>query len=236
TQWLDRAIQTMEEVVSRERTAEHLLALGEMRSERGHAKAAEDTLREALALDEKNGAVRASLAQAIMQRARGEDIDVDEEVQHDHEAHEPRDPSEVSETVRAAAHEALPLLRQAAELDPTLPMIYTRIGTLYDLLGMPDDARIAYNDAITRDPADAGAHYALGTLQLQQQKPAAAIPHLERAVELSPFALAVRVSLASAYVAAGRKQEARRELDFADRLSPGLPEVAELRARLARVN
>jgi hypothetical protein len=46
--------------------------------------------------------------------------------------------------------------------------------------------------------------------------------------------LPYRVALATSYAVLGRRQEATRELDLLDRVQPGLPQVTELRALLAR--
>jgi hypothetical protein len=53
-------------------------------------------------------------------------------------------------------------------------------------------------------------------------------------VELEPLAVSFRLNLATAYAALDRRREATRELDTIDKLQPGLPQVAELRAILAR--
>ena len=83
-------------------------------------------------------------------------------------------------------------------------------------------------------PGDAEARYLLGSLYLSQRHPEQALPHLESAVELEPLAVSFRLNLATAYAALDRRREATRELDTIDKLQPGLPQVAELRAILAR--
>jgi hypothetical protein len=57
---------------------------------------------------------------------------------------------------------------------------------------------------------------------------------LETAVQLSPLTITYRLSLAAAYAALERYSEATRELDLIDRLQPGLPQVGELQAVMAR--
>jgi tetratricopeptide (TPR) repeat protein len=219
--WLERAIDTMRSVVAEEETAEHLQALGEMQARRGFLADAEQTLRRGLELAPDRPTLHADLAGVIMGRVSGESLDGD-----------PNAPTD--ETRRTAAQAALVELREAAKLNKSLPHLFTRIGALYDLLGQQEDARLAFEEAATIDPGDAEARYLLGSLYLAQRKPQDALPHLESAVELEPLAVSFRLNLATAYAALDRRREATGELDTIDRLQPGLPQVAELRAILAR--
>lgn len=218
--WLDRAISSMNVVLASDHTAHNLQALAEMLVRRGHITQAEECLREAIALTPERGLLHADLAGAIMANAAGDNLEGPG-------ANIPRDQLE------RAAHEALAELRRAAELDTTIPGLQTRIGAIYDVLGLHDDARIAFEDAVQRDPGDSGARYALGTLFLSQNKPSDALPLLETAVEIDPLAVPIRLSLAACYQALRRTSDATKELDILDRIQPDLPQVAEMRAYLA---
>ncbi|MBF6592505.1 MAG: tetratricopeptide repeat protein, partial [Ktedonobacterales bacterium] len=220
TAWLDRAIATLTTVVEAERTPQHLQALGEVLMRRGRLTQAEARLREALALDESQATLHADLSGVLMARASGENLE------------EPGQPTQ--EQQRALASDALAELRRTSQLDSSLPHLFTRMGALYEILEQPDDARIAFEEAIRRDPGDADAAYALGSLLLSRRQPREALALLETAVQLEPFAVPYRLSLAGAYAALERQREAERELDLIDRLAPGLPQVTELRAILAR--
>jgi tetratricopeptide (TPR) repeat protein len=145
---------------------------------------------------------------------------------------EPGEPDK--ERQQALAREALEELRRTAQLDSSLPRLFTRMGAIYEVLEQPDDARIAFEQALRHDPGDADASYALGSLLLSRRQATEALPLLETAVQLEPFAVPYRLSLAGAYAALERRKEAERELNLIDRLAPGLPQVAELRAILAR--
>ncbi|HEX6817576.1 MAG TPA: tetratricopeptide repeat protein, partial [Ktedonobacterales bacterium] len=219
--WLDRAIATSKQVVDAERTAEHLQALGELQARRGYLSQAQETLREAITLDDERASAHADLASAILSRLSGEDLDSPGQTPS----------TEERETV---AREALAQLREAAKLDPNLPALFTRIGGIYSMLGQAEDARLAFEEALAHDPGDADAHYALGTLHLERNEPQRALAQLENAVQLEPLAVPYRLALAAAYIALDRRREATRELDLIDRLQPHLPQVAELRAMLAR--
>src|SRR5262249_52691086 len=130
--------------------------------------------------------------------------------------------------------ESLAELREAARLDGTLPGIFTRMGAIYELQKQSEDARLSYEEAIRRNAQDATAHYALGSLLLGREEDAAALPHLEAAVQLGPLAVWFRLALAACLTALERTRDATRELDLIDRLQPNLPQVRELRAILAR--
>jgi tetratricopeptide (TPR) repeat protein len=219
--WLERAIDTMRSVVTEEETAEHLQALGEMQARRGFLADAEQTLRRGLEIAPDRATLHADLAGVIMGRVSGESLDGATGATND-------------DGRREAAKVALAELREAAKLDKSLPHLFTRIGALYDLLGQQDDARLAFEEAAAIDPGDAEARYLLGSLYLSQRKPEQALSHLESAVELEPLAVSFRLNLATAYAALDRRREATRELDTVDKLQPGLPQVAELRAILSR--
>ena len=63
------------------------------------------------------------------------------------------------------------------------------------------------------------------------------LQQLERSLgarSLDEWKVYCRWHLATAYAALDRRREATRELDTIDKLQPGLPQVAELRAILAR--
>ena len=218
--WLERAVATLIGVVEAEPTAEHLQGLGELLARQGHFNQAEARLREAIEREPTRAMLYADLADVLMGRGSGENLDG------------AAAPSQ--EEREALAREALAAVRQAIQLDSSVPGLFTRMGTLYEALAQPDDAQVAYEEALRRDPGDAEAHYTLGALFMNKQQPANALPHFETAVQLTPLMLPYRVALATSYAVLGRRQEATRELDLVDRVQPGLPQVTELRALLAR--
>ena len=218
--WLDRAVKTLAQVAEEQPTGEHLQGLGELLARQGHFDQAEARLREGIALEPDRAMLYSDLADALMNRIGGANLDHREPLGEEEQ--------------QQVAREALDALREASARDQTIPGVYTRMGAIYDVLGQPEDALVALQEAVRHDPADAEARYALGTLYLSRGQVAAAVPELESAVQLAPLNIPIRLALASAYAAAGRVAEARRDLDLIDRLQPGLPQVAELRARLAK--
>jgi tetratricopeptide (TPR) repeat protein len=218
--WLGHAVETLTAVVEAERTAEHLQGLGEILAQQGRFQQAEARLREAIALDPNRALLYSDLADTLMSRIMGEDLD------------DPSPPT--SEARRELASQALAALRDAGQRDTAIPGLFTRMGAIYDVLQQPEDAVIALEEAIRRDPGDSEAHFALGSLFLARNQPARALGPLETAVQLAPLAITYRLHLAACYGELGRRAEARRELDLIERVQPGLPQVAELRAMLAQ--
>jgi tetratricopeptide (TPR) repeat protein len=226
--WLDRAEKALTRAVEAEPTAEHLQGLGEILARKGHFTQAVARFREGIARDPTRASLHSDLADALMSEAGGENMD------------EPPIATPLSDEARRqrvaeAGRAALAELRQALQLDRNLPGIYTRMGAIYDVLGQPDDALLAFQEAVRHDPNDAEAHYTLGTIYLSRRDPAQALPELEAAVRLLPISPAIRVALATCYIALERWRDAERELDFVDEIQPGMPQVAELRSRLARL-
>lgn len=218
--WLARAVATMEAVVEAEPTAEHLQGLGELLSRQGHFNQAETRLREGIAAEPERALLYSDLADTLMGRVSGENLD---------------DPITLDPDERKqVAKEALAALRDAQRLDPSIPGIYTRMGAIYEVMELHDDALIAFQDAIRHDPGDADAHYTLGTLYIQRKRYDDAVHELESAVQLAPLALQYRLGLSSGYALQGNFTEATRELDFIDQIQPGLPQTAEMRGMLAR--
>ncbi len=217
--WLERAIQILRAVAAEEPTGEHLQGLGELLARQGHFNQAETYLREAAAADPGRALVYSDLADALMGRITGENLD-------DQNGANPGEQERI-------AHDALAALGQASKLDSNIPGLHTRMGAIYEMLHQPEDAIIALEEAIRVDPADADAHYAIGNMLMERKRYENALPHLVTAVQLAPLALQARLSLAACYGMLGQMTQASRELDAIDRIQPGLPQVAELRSYLA---
>jgi Flp pilus assembly protein TadD len=194
----------------------------------GHFTLAVAQFRAALARDPSRASAHSDLADALMSEVSGENLD------QPMPASRHADPDR-EQRIGVAARAALAALREAQRLDPNLPAVLTRMGAIYDVLGQHDDALLAFQEAVRRDPADAEAHYTLGSMYLDRNDPARALPVLETASQLSPTALAIRLSLARCYLALDRRRDAERELDYVDELRPGMPQVAELRARVGHL-
>ncbi len=93
-----------------------------------------------------------------------------------------------------------------------------------DLLG----ALALYSRALELQPNDAEASLGMGKTLGQLQRPAEALPHLQRAAELEPFTAVTHYRLSLVYRALGRTADAQKELAEFQRLK-------EMKERLKQV-
>ncbi|HEV2235581.1 MAG TPA: tetratricopeptide repeat protein, partial [Ktedonobacterales bacterium] len=227
--WLERAASALRQAIAIEPSAEHLQALGEILARQGYFDQAITQLRAALASEPARASAHSDLADALMSAAGDGNLDARVPTSR-------LDPKAREQRVSATARAALAELREAVRLEPNTPAAYTRMGAIFDILGQAEDALLAFEEAVRHDPGDLEARYTLGTLHLQRHEPERALPELEAAAQLDPTQVPVRVSLAATYALLSRRREAERELDAVDALRPGLPQVAELRAELAKLS
>ena len=87
--------------------------------------------------------------------------------------------------------------------------------------GRPEEARIEYRRAIALNPARVDAYNALAVMAAEAGSWEEAARLYETILEIAPDFVEVRHSLGQAYVALGRKDEARREWEIAANLAPG---------------
>ena len=207
------------DVVAEEPTAEHLQGLGELLSRQGHFNQAETYLREAALKDPTRALIFSDLADTLMGRITGENLD---------------DPVALTpEEQQQLAGEALAALGRPASWIAAYRDSIRAWERSTSCLHQPDDALIALEEAIRLDPADADAHYTLGAMLMDRKRYEDAVSHFVTAVQLAPLALQARLSLAAATAFSASVRRRYRELDAIDRIQPGLPQVAELRSRLA---
>ncbi len=105
---------------------------------------------------------------------------------------------------------------------------------LQDALAAHQAGRLAaamqgYRDVLAQQPAEFNALHLLGVALVQQDQPAAGLPHLDQAVALRPASAAALSNRAAALRALGRRDEALAGYDRALALQPGLHD-----ARLGR--
>jgi tetratricopeptide (TPR) repeat protein len=227
--WLERAAGALRQAIEIEPSAEHLQALGEILARQGYYDQSVAQLRAAIALDPARASAHSDLADALMSSASDGNLDASVPVSR-------LDPAARERHVSEVARAALAELREALRLDPNVPAAYSRMGAIYDVLGQREDALLAFQEAVRHDPSDPEARYTLGTLYLQRNEAERALLELESAAQLDPSQVAIRVSLAATYAVLKRRREAERELDAVDAMRPGLPQVAELRAELAKLS
>ncbi len=90
--------------------------------------------------------------------------------------------------------------------------------------GKLGEARDTVQRCLKLDPSARGANYLAGEIELEINKPAAALPYLERARKQEPNSLEVLSTLGLALTAVGRSDEAMVQFHNATRLKPQFPE------------
>ncbi|HEX8730534.1 MAG TPA: tetratricopeptide repeat protein, partial [Ktedonobacterales bacterium] len=92
-----------------------------------------------------------------------------------------------------------------------------------------------FEEAISREPGNDLAYYTLGTLYLTRQDYEQARKPLEMASQLEPSSMQYRVALAACYIGLKNVREASREIEILEKVAPHLPQIADLKAQLARL-
>ena len=113
------------------------------------------------------------------------------------------------EDIRGADGERIDqLYREAIRLAPRFPPVYVRHADALLRLGRWQEARDAYETAVTLDPKLVLAQRGLGQAAILLGDGPAAVVHLELAALLSPKDRIVQVALARAYTLVGRDDQA----------------------------
>jgi arylsulfatase A-like enzyme/Tfp pilus assembly protein PilF len=106
----------------------------------------------------------------------------------------------------------------------SLANLHFTLAAVYDRMGRGADADRELETAIKLEPDDYDSNSTLGRLLTKQRNPTAALPYLQKAVELRPNSPDSHFFLADAYVLLGREVDALRERLEGRRLQgPGRP-------------
>jgi tetratricopeptide (TPR) repeat protein len=115
--------------------------------------------------------------------------------------------------------DAVASLEKGLELFPRDPRFYAEYGKVLllpwasgEMPGAGTKAEQLLLKAIQLDGSLAMARFELGSLLVKSQRPADAVPHLEKAIQLEPENAQAHFILARAYRALGRTQDAERQL------------------------
>lgn len=120
---------------------------------------------------------------------------------------------------------ALELLELSVQKIPTNAQAWNHLGLAYHAAGQPDRAAHAYQEALGRDRNLAVVHFNLGSLQLEQAQPAAAIESFTRYTLLRPEPPEGWLRLGIAQARARQFDAADRTLQYYLKLSPKAPEA-----------
>jgi len=132
----------------------------------------------------------------------------------------------ISQKDYACASQAL---QHALKLNPASPRTRNNLGNLYIAQQQLGLAEKEFREVLRASPSNADANYNLGLVLLAANKPAEAIPHLQR---VSPATAPSKLNLLRAYLRAGRVAQA---LKVADDVSAQNPSDVQLHFTLGTV-
>jgi tetratricopeptide (TPR) repeat protein len=114
-----------------------------------------------------------------------------------------------------------------AAVEPDLALNYEELGNVYWLMQDDKNAEKSYREALHRNPRLVDSRLGLAKIFQKQQKYALALPEVDAAVKLDPERPEAHYVRGQVLLHLGRKQEARKELDAAQRISDGRKKQAE---------
>ena len=119
---------------------------------------------------------------------------------------------------RGRLDESVALLQKELELNPGDAMAFYRLGDAYSRQLKWDEAIAALQKSAWLNPYFSGPYLLLGRAYTKKAQPAAAEGMLRRAIQYDPNNKAAHYLLGQLLQQAGRTEEARRELEIAERL------------------
>lgn len=102
--------------------------------------------------------------------------------------------------------------------NPLEASVYDRLGDAYVRAAKYDDAQLSLQQAVLLEPTATGPYILLGKTLLKKGDPLAAATYLERANGLDPANYMTHSLLAQAYRSMGRKDDATRENEAAQKI------------------
>ena len=105
------------------------------------------------------------------------------------------------------------LLVALEKLHPEISDVHRALGEALGQQGENQQALEQLRTAVQLSPRDADSRYDLGKMEFESGNTAAAIPELEAATRLLPANQKFHQELADAYMAAGRPEDARKEIE-----------------------
>jgi tetratricopeptide (TPR) repeat protein len=114
--------------------------------------------------------------------------------------------------------EAIAAFEAEKARNPLEGIVYERLGDAYVRAARYDDARTALQQAVLLEPNATGPYILLGKTMLKKQDPLAAATFLEHANKMDGDNYIAHNLLGQAYRAMGRREEATRETEIAQKI------------------
>jgi len=124
--------------------------------------------------------------------------------------------------------EGIPPVRE----DPYDAAAWEHLGRIYDASNFDDQAATCYEQSLRLEPAGTRAHFLFAFTLDRLGRYAECDEHLRRAAALDPESARIRRAMGELALRRGRLEEAEAHALEVDRLSPGDPGAALLRARV----
>jgi tetratricopeptide (TPR) repeat protein len=119
--------------------------------------------------------------------------------------------------------EAIPLLKEAVQVDETVPYAYWVLGAVYRKLGDWKQAGDTYRRLLAVDPLGPMGYAGLGAVHIEERRYALARAAYQKAIELDPLYPDYHYGLALAALLSNDAPVAERELKRTLELNPGQP-------------
>jgi len=104
-------------------------------------------------------------------------------------------------------------LEEALRLNPSLPNIYTLVGTARDKTGAVQEAEPAFREALKRNPDDFEANLYLGAILYKRREMEPARSYLDRALQIKPSDSMARYESAMLKSTSGNYEAAAHQLE-----------------------
>jgi arylsulfatase A-like enzyme/Tfp pilus assembly protein PilF len=114
--------------------------------------------------------------------------------------------------------EAAPQFEAAVSQMNSSSMMHFYLALVYEKTARNDQALAEFQDAVRRDPGNFPANLMLGRMFVKHEKPADALPYLQKAATLRPDATDPHQFMADAYTQLGKDANASRERSEAERI------------------
>ena len=115
-------------------------------------------------------------------------------------------------------NEAAPQFEAAVSQMDSSSMMHFYLALVYERTSRSDQALSEFQNALRRDPENFPANLMLGRMFVKHEKPADALPYLQKAATLRPDATDPHQFMADAYTQLGKQASASRELSEAERI------------------